>query len=614
MEKLKASNQTEKSHPDRALGKGRGIVLALCALALIGCLAYSWMTRDTLVQLAFLRQHNANRSATGTPHKALVSIESWQTASTLAPMATTVEEQEFAHNAEQLADHAVDQAFADALRQAAMRARHLAPTAEAQSATQKVADLEKLVRQDEQQVHQLGGDPVPADAQKKSAQAIPVGDDDLELARTQLSLDSAELADARKALAAFAGDNSEEIQQELNSYHLAEQQAITNSNHAEAEHAVASAQQHRTLLMRLQSWQKQNERMQLLQQAASQAAAEQAELTTVRANTQKLLAASVAATTSNRLEQLRDRNNIRQILAVEDDRLETSRQLAKVYAKWTAQVELQHRILLHILMASLAWIFVVVIGTILADLLAQHLLAHPSLEPRQARTLRSMTRLGIQIVAAAILLLFIFGFPQELSTMLGLSTAALTIALQDFVLAFFGWFLLVGRNGIHVGDWVEINGVNGEVVEVGLFNTTLLELGSLAGKGHPTGRRISFINSFAIRGQYFNFSTSGQWMWDDVSVGIPKNLDVQQVAAEIEKLVREKTAENAQMAERDWMRVVHGSSLSILAASTISMRPTVDGIEATVHYVTRAPERFAIRDRLYLQLLELLQGKQAEKK
>jgi small-conductance mechanosensitive channel len=571
------------------------------------------MTRDTLVQLAFLRQHNANHGAAGT-HKALVSIESWRTANTLAPMATTVEEQEFAHNAEQLADHAVDQAFAEALRQAALRARHLAPTAEAQSATQKVADLEKLVRQDEQQVHQLGGDPVPADAQKKSAQATAEGDDDLELARTQLSLDSAELADARKTLATLAGDNSDEIQQELNSYHLAAQQAISNGNHAEAEHAVASAQQHHTLLMRLQSWQKQNERVQLLQQAANQATAEQAELTAKRANTQKLLATSVAAATSSRLEQLRDRNNMRQILAIEEDRIETNHQLVSVYNKWTAQVELQHRILLHLLMTSVAWVFVVVIGTILADLLAQHLLAHPRLEPRQARTLRSMARLGIQILAAAILLLIIFGFPQELSTMLGLSTAALTIALQDFVLAFFGWFLLVGRNGLHVGDWVEINGVNGEVVEVGLFHTTLLELGSLAGKGHPTGRRISFINSFAIRGQYFNFSTSGQWMWDDVSVGIPKNLDVQQVAAEIEKLVREKTAENAQMAERDWMRVAHGSSLSILAASTISMRPTVDGIEATVHYVTRAPERFAIRDRLYLQLLELLQGKQAEKK
>jgi len=62
----------------------------------------------------------------------------------------------------------------------------------------------------------------------------------------------------------------------------------------------------------------------------------------------------------------------------------------------------------------------------------------------------------------------------------------------------------MGKNGIRVGDLVEINSVSGEVTEVGLINTTLLETGNLADKGLPTGRRISFINSFAIRGQYFN--------------------------------------------------------------------------------------------------------------
>lgn len=601
----------DKKKTGKGLGKGRVLLLLLSALALAGCLVYSWMTRDTLAQLAFLRQHNAARGAAGM-RKALVSTEPWQTASTLAPMAVTAEEQEFAQSAEHLADHTVDQAFAEALRMAALRARHVVATAEVQEATQKVADLEKLVRQDAQQVRQLGDD--PAAAEKKAQDAATQDDDDLELARTQLSLDSGELADARKTLAVLSGDNSDQIQQELNAYHQAEQQA-DGGKQSGVEHAVASAQQRRTLLMRVQSWQRQNERTQLLEQAASRAAAEQQRLTVELANTKKQLAALAAQDGASRLEQLRDRNYARQILSIEMDRIETDRQLAGVYNKWIAQVQVQHGILLHLLVASLAWIFVVVIAAILADMLAQHLLAHPSLEARQARTLRSMARLAVQVVAAVAVLLIVFGIPQELSTMLGLSTAALTIALQDFVLAFFGWFLLVGRHGIHVGDWVEINGVNGEVVEVGLFNTTLLELGSLAGKGHPTGRRISFINSFAIRGQYFNFSTAGQWMWDDVSISIPKGLEIHAVVEEIEAMVRKATEENARAAEQDWMRVAHGSSLTnLVAASSVSMRPAGDSIEATVHYVTRASDRYVLRDRLYMQLLELLEGRQPKEK
>ena len=94
-------------------------------------------------------------------------------------------------------------------------------------------------------------------------------------------------------------------------------------------------------------------------------------------------------------------------------------------------------------------------------------------------------------------------------TILGLVTAGLTVVFQDFILAFFGWFVLMGKNGIRVGDWVEINGVGGEVVEIGLFRTALLETGNWTANGHPTGRRVSFINSFAIRGAVLQFLDDG---------------------------------------------------------------------------------------------------------
>src|SRR4029077_17088327 len=75
-------------------------------------------------------------------------------------------------------------------------------------------------------------------------------------------------------------------------------------------------------------------------------------------------------------------------------------------------------------------------------------------------------------------------------------------------------------NGIRVGDWVEINGVVGEVIEIGLLRTVLLETGNWTDTGHPTGRKVAFVNSFAIEGHYFNFSTTGQWLWDELQVEV----------------------------------------------------------------------------------------------
>ncbi len=83
-----------------------------------------------------------------------------------------------------------------------------------------------------------------------------------------------------------------------------------------------------------------------------------------------------------------------------------------------------------------------------------------------------------------------------------------------------------GPNGVRVRDWVEIDGVGGEVVHLGLFRTWLLETGNWTANGHPTGRKVSFLNGYAIRGKYFNFSTVGQWMWDEIKVTIPPGTDI----------------------------------------------------------------------------------------
>lgn len=175
--------------------------------------------------------------------------------------------------------------------------------------------------------------------------------------------------------------------------------------------------------------------------------------------------------------------------------------------------------------------------------------------------------------------------------------------------------MLIGKNGIHVGDWVEINGVGGEVIEVRLFNTTLLETGTLADRGLPTGRRITFMNGFAIRGQYFNFSTSGQWMWDEISLNLPATGNVHEMLERIQKVVVAETEKNANLAEQEWKRGAHGSSLSKFSATAVeNLRPSASGIEVLVRYVTRASERFELRNRLYQKLLEMLQdpGKQAD--
>ena len=170
-------------------------------------------------------------------------------------------------------------------------------------------------------------------------------------------------------------------------------------------------------------------------------------------------------------------------------------------------------------------ILVIVLLSVLATRWADHLLGSATMDRRRKQTLHMVARVSLQAVAVLVVLLVIFGRPDNLGTFLGLAGAGLTVALKDFIVGFIGWFVLMGKNGIRIGDLVEINGVTGEVVELGMFYTVLLETGSWNESGHPTGRRVTFTNSFAIEGHYFNFSTSGQWLWDEVRIEVPAGND-----------------------------------------------------------------------------------------
>jgi small-conductance mechanosensitive channel len=176
--------------------------------------------------------------------------------------------------------------------------------------------------------------------------------------------------------------------------------------------------------------------------------------------------------------------------------------------------------------------------------------------------------------------------------------------LKDIIVGFLGWFVLMGRDGIRVGDWVEINGVGGEVLKVGPLHTVVLETGNWTDAGHPTGRKVSFVNSFAIEGHYFNFSTSGQWLWDEIEVQVPDSAEPYAMAEAIQKIAADETAKNAQQAEAEWNRVIAGRSFN--AAPSLSVRPTGAGVTVLLRYITRANERFEVRARLYRAIVELL--------
>jgi small-conductance mechanosensitive channel len=583
------------------IGKTRLALLFTFLGLLILCVLFSWSTRGVMAHLPTL---NGKSRASGAG-QSLVDLRPWQTAQALAPLAVSAEENEFAREAERLADHEVDQAFAAALRLASLAAQHRILTGEALTLSQKITQLQQLKQQDQALVNSLTAKAAASGAAKDGSDS-----NDVDVAKAQLGLDTDELSDAQDDLQRASGDNSGQIQDEL-AAHEASMRKFDSQSSADEQPAVVSTARHRTLAGRIGAWFSQRDRQALVEQALAEAQDNVSSLTAEHnALESKANAANTQGAAQDRAAQLatlKGRSTERQVLSIDDDRIQTEKQLANVYTKWLAQLQLQHQILLHLILRSLMVILLIVIGMLLCDALIRHIMARPAIDRRQIRTLHSVLSLGVQVLGIVLILLVIFGVPQQTPTILGLATAALTIALQDYILAFLGWFVLMRKRGIHVGDWVEINGVNGEVAEIGLMSTTLLEIGGPSDQGHPTGRHITFMNSFAIRGVYFNFSTAGQWMWDEITVSVPASADIQTTMERIQKAALDETSENSRLADQEWKRAAQGDGLSrFSAAPVINLRPTGSGVELQIRFVTRASERFNLRNRLFQHVVELL--------
>lgn len=591
----------------RVLNRARLTVIAALVTLLAVCLASLWVTRGAMAHLPFLLQ-NGKANSPGGNAAVLVDLRPWQTAQALAPLAVTQEEYEYARAAERLADHEVDQAFATALRQANLAAEHRTFAGKALVLAQKVQQLQQLVVQDQAAVQRLTDSATSQGAKGDQSRKPVAHSNELAIAKAQLGLDSDELADAQRNLDRVSGDHREEIQGELAAHEQSMRKYDSEVSQG-GEIAVIAVARQGTLAGRLRGWFSQKNRYQLLQQAL-QGAEDDIRALTAQYNALEAKANAETGTATSQtstLASLKDRSVEREILSIYDDRIETEQQLATVYQKWSAQVLLQHRILFHLILQSLSLILFILVCMVLGDALVRHLTATSVLGRRQMHTLRSILELGIQLVGILLILLVVFGWPRQMPTILGLVTAGITIVLQDFILAFFGWFVLMGKNGIHVGDRVEINGITGEVAEIRLMNTTLLETGNPADMGLLTGRRISFNNSFAIRGQYFNFSTDGQWMWDEVSVSLPSSADPRMMIKRAQEIATEETREGAAIALREWEHSRHRAHLAGLNTDpVVSLKPTSMGFDLHVRYVTRASAKSEVRLALYRRVSDLL--------
>jgi small-conductance mechanosensitive channel len=207
-----------------------------------------------------------------------------------------------------------------------------------------------------------------------------------------------------------------------------------------------------------------------------------------------------------------------------------------------------------------------------------------------------------------------FTFASELgslATFAGLITAGVAVAMQSVLVSMVGYFFLIGKYGIRVGDRVQIGNVTGEVIDLGLVRLHLMELSGQGSLG-PTGRVVAFANSivFQASGGIFKQIPGVNLAWHDITLKLPEGSDYTAMKERLLAAANAVIADYREDFARQTREIQKTTSLHEGGdvQAQVQLRFSVEGVEATVRYpvqITRAAE---IDERISREMLHVIRG------
>jgi small-conductance mechanosensitive channel len=195
----------------------------------------------------------------------------------------------------------------------------------------------------------------------------------------------------------------------------------------------------------------------------------------------------------------------------------------------------------------------------------------------------------------------------SLATFAGLLTAGVAVALQNVILSVAGYFFLIGKYGIRVGDRVQIGSVSGEVVDVGLVRLHLMELSGQAPRG-PTGRIVAFANSivFQASGGIFKQIPGVNLAWHDITLSLPPKADPSAMKEKLLATANEVLSEYSEDMARQTREIQKTTSLNAggEAQAHVQLRFSASAVEALVSYPVQLQHAAEIDERMSRELLK----------
>jgi small-conductance mechanosensitive channel len=224
----------------------------------------------------------------------------------------------------------------------------------------------------------------------------------------------------------------------------------------------------------------------------------------------------------------------------------------------------------------------------------------------QVMAARRLT-LGLLIVIVVMV-----NFSDELgsvATVLGFAAAGIAFALQNVILSIAGYFFLIGRFGIKAGDRVQIGGVTGDVIDIGLVKLSLMELGGTGTNREPTGRVAVFSNAIVFQpsGNFFKQAPGTSFVWNEVRLTLAPEVDYRLAEKRLLDAVDEVFARYRDRVMRDYRHLERDLNILLETPKPQSrLHLSQNGLEIVIRYPAETYTAPQITDEISRRVLDAI--------
>lgn len=226
----------------------------------------------------------------------------------------------------------------------------------------------------------------------------------------------------------------------------------------------------------------------------------------------------------------------------------------------------------------------------------------------QDTSARYRSRKTVNAVASVLVLLILAtAFSDKLGGLalsLGVVGAGVAFALQEVIASVAGRVAIAFVRFYDVGDRVQLGGIKGDVIDIGVLRTTLMELGSWVDSDNYTGRIVRVANSFVFKEPVFNYSADFGFLWDEIKVPVRYGSPLAETKQLLQRAVTDIAGVHVGPAQAEWAQMTRAYRIEDARVTPmVTLIANDNWLEYTVRFVVPYTQRRGVKDALFERIV-----------